>query len=49
MVGCPGFADQPANAQKAQAMGVALQVRGWPCLGPSKLTLKQRLELINQH
>lgn len=26
MVGCPGFADQPANAQKAQAMGVALQV-----------------------
>lgn len=26
MVGCPGCADQPANAQKAQAMGVALQV-----------------------
>ena len=26
MVGCPGVADQPANAQKAQAMGVALQV-----------------------
>ena len=28
MVGCPGCVDQPANAQKAQAMGVALQVRG---------------------
>ena len=26
MVGCPGFVDQPANARKAEGMGVALQV-----------------------
>ncbi len=25
MVGCPGCVDQPANAKKAQAMGIALQ------------------------
>ena len=26
MVGCPGLADQPTNAKKAEAMGVALQI-----------------------
>ena len=32
MVGCPGCVDQPANAKKAQAMGIALQADCRPML-----------------
>jgi len=42
MVGCPGVADQPANAQKAQAMGVALQVdRPVPADGEEEAAMVQ--------
>eukprot|EP00435_Cladocopium_sp_Y103_P020692 s2585_g5.t1 len=42
MVGCPGCVDQPANAQKAQAMGLALQVdRPVPQDGEEQAAMEQ--------
>ena len=49
MVGCPGFVDQPANAKKAEAMGVALQVdRPVPLDGEEPAALEKYQDQVSE-